>query len=224
MPDLDKNELLGLWLDDKLTEQQRAQFERLCSEDDDFASQVEMANLVSMQAESYQPQTVPDWQRDAAMQSSQKSSWWQWQGLPGLSFATSMVAIVMVLTGVNIQVADGAFTVRFGNQASMAQVEAEVSKQLTAFQTTQQQALNQYAQALQTQQLETNTQLTNYLLTSSRQERREDFAELIKFINEQRSDDQLFYARQLNKLESQIFADTPEGTWPGGKRINDLDE
>ena len=192
MPDLEKNELLGLWLDGKLTDSLREQFERLCSEDDDFASQVEMANMVSMQAESFQPAAVPDWQRDAAFASAEKRSWWDWQGLPGLSFATSMVAIFMVLTGVNVQVTDGAFTVRFGNQANTAQMEAEIAKQLATFQTNQQLALTEYAQALQTQQLEANTQLTNYLLTSSRQERREDFAELIKFVNQQRSDDQLF--------------------------------
>ena len=224
MPDLDKSELLALWLDDQLNDQQRAEFERLCAEDDAFAAQVEAANMVTMQAESYQPAAVPNWQRDAAFQQPEKKAWWQWQGLPGLSFATSMMAIVMVLTGVNVQVKDGAMTVQLGQPDTTPQVEALVAKQLADFQMNQQQALTSYAQALQTQQLEANTQLTNYLLTSSRQERREDFAELIKFVNQQRNDDQLFYARQLNKLQTQIFTDTDQNTWPDGKAITDLDE
>jgi hypothetical protein len=56
------------------------------------------------------------------------------------------------------------------------------------------------------QQMDASTQLTQYLLGASRKERREDFAELIKYVNEQRGDDQLFYARQLNKLQKDIYA------------------
>ncbi|AGH43645.1 hypothetical protein [Paraglaciecola psychrophila] len=33
-----------------------------------------------------------------------------------------------------------------------------------------------------------------------------EFAELIKYVNEQRSDDQLFYVYQLNKLQQDICA------------------
>jgi hypothetical protein len=61
---------------------------------------------------------------------------------------------------------------------------------------------------MQKQQLQTSTQLTEYLLTSNRQERREDFAELLKFVNQQRYDDQIFYARQLNDLQDEINIQT----------------
>jgi dTDP-D-glucose 4,6-dehydratase len=67
-------------------------------------------------------------------------------------------------------------------------------------------ALTNYTQTMQQQQMDTSTQLTQYLLGASRKERREDFAELIKYVNEQRGDDQLFYARQLNKLQQDIYA------------------
>jgi hypothetical protein len=204
MPNHDNTNLLGLWLDGKLSEQQRQEFEQRCIEDDAFASQVEAANMVAMQAEQYQSASVPDWNRSATFEAQQNAYWWQWQGLSSLSFASSMLAIVMVLSGMQVRVDDGALTVSFADKSSQ-QIEQLVNNKLAEFQQNQQLALVNYGQALQQQQLETSTQLTNYLLTSSRKERKEDFAELINFVNQQRGDDQLFYARQLNKLQQTIY-------------------
>ena len=207
MPEMNKADLLAAWLEGTLTDPQRVQFEALCSEDADFAKQVEGANLMLMEAESYQPEPVPAWDRESTFVAPEKSKWWQWQGMPAFSMGTSLVAIVMVLSGFQISVNDGAMTISFASQQSEAQLQAMVDEKLTSFQQNQQLALANYAQTMQQQQLDASTQLTNYLLQSSRQERREDFAELIKFINEQRSDDQMFFARQLNKLEKEIYAD-----------------
>lgn len=204
MPNYENADLLGLWLDGKLSEQQRQEFEQRCIEDEVFASQVEAANMVAMQAEQYQSETVPGWNRLATFETQQKSHWWQWQGLPSLSLATSLLAIVMVLSGMQVRVDEGALTISFADKSSQ-QIEQLVNARLAEFQQNQQLALVNYGQALQQQQLETSTQLTNYLLTSSRKERKEDFAELINFVNQQRGDDQLFYARQLNKLQQTIY-------------------
>ena len=65
---------------------------------------------------------------------------------------------------------------------------------------------SKYADAMAAQQRESSAQLTQYLLASGRQERREDFAEFVKFINQQRDDDQRFMARQLNHLKQEINA------------------
>lgn len=204
MPNYDNADLLGLWLEGSLSEQQRQAFEQRCIQDEAFASQVEAANMVAMQAQQYQSEAVPAWNRLTTFETQQKPHWWQWQGLPGLSLATSMVAIVMILSGVQVRVDDGALTISFADKSSQ-QIEQLVNARLAEFQQNQQLALVNYGQALQQQQLETSTQLTNYLLTSSRKERKEDFAELINFVNQQRGDDQLFYARQLNKLQQTIY-------------------
>jgi len=84
--------------------------------------------------------------------------------------------------------------------------------------------LTAFTQSLQEQQLSTSTQLTNYLLASSRQERKEDFGELIKFINEQRSDDQVYFARQLNQLQQEIYDAPGTSSWSDDTRADDLDE
>ena len=207
MPEMNKVDLLAAWLEGTLTDSQREQFEALCSEDKEFAEQVQGANHMLMEAESYQPASVPEWDRESTFAAPEKSKWWQWQGMPAFSLGTSLVAIVMVMSGFQISVHDGAMTISFTSQPSQAQIQAMVDEKLDTFQQNQQLALANYAQSIQQQQLDASTQLTNYLLASSRQERREDFAELIKFINEQRSDDQMFFARQLNKLEKEIYAD-----------------
>lgn len=205
MPNVDQTELLAAWLDGTLSDTQRQQFERLCSEDSDFAQQVESANTMMMQADDYENYEVPAWDRDSTFTQVNKAKWWQWQGLPSVSLATSMLAIVMVLTGMQIKVDDGAMTISFGSEHSNQAVARLVDEKIGEFQQNQQIALTNYAQTLQQQQLEASAQLTNYLLSSSRQERKEDFAELIKFINQQRSDDQTFYARQLNKFQQQMY-------------------
>ena len=198
--------LLGLWSEQQLNESQRQVFEQRCLEDSEFAKQVEMFNLLSMQSEHYQADDVPSWDRTSTFDMPEKAKWWQWQGLASLSFATSLCAIVMVLSGLQIHTDNGAMTISFAGKQSSQQIDKLVSDKLSEFQQTQQLALTNFTQNMQQQQLDTSSQLTQYLLGASRQERREDFAELIKYVNEQRGDDQLFYARQLNQLQQDINA------------------
>lgn len=208
--ELSNEQLLGLWVEQQLNEQQRNVFEQRCLDDKAFAKQVEMFNIFSMQSEHFQSDEVPSWDRSSTFNMPEKIKWWQWQGLPTLSFATSMLAIVMVLTGLQVRTDDGAMTISFAGkyreQRSEQAIDKLVDIKLSEFQKIQQLALTNTTQAMQQQQMDASTQLTQYLLGASRKERREDFAELIKYVNEQRGDDQLFYVRQLNKLQQDIYA------------------
>lgn len=203
---LSNEHLLGLWSEQKLTESQQHEFEQRCLQQEDFAKQVETYNIFALQSEHYHDDEVPNWDRESTFDMPQKAKWWQWQGLPTLSFATSMFAIVMVLTGLQVRMDDGAMTISFAGKQSTQEIDRLVNDRLVEFQQAQQVALTEYTQALGQQQMDTSAQLTQYLLGASRKERREDFAELIKYVNEQRGDDQLFYARQLNKLQQNIYA------------------
>jgi hypothetical protein len=196
-------QLLAAWLDGQLNEQQRLAFEQRCINDPEFAKQVETANLFNIQAQHFEQQDVPNWDRMATFGAAPKARWWQWTGLPAASLGLSALAIVMVLSGMQVKMEEGAMTISFAGKQSSAEIERLVNEKLESFEQKQQLALTHYRDAMQQQQLDTSTQLTQYLLTSSRQERREDFAELIKFINQQRSDDQLFYARQFNELQQE---------------------
>lgn len=202
---LSNQQLLALWAEQQLSKLQHDEFEQRCLQDADFAKQVASYNQFTALSDSYQTAEVPNWDRANTFTMPVKNKWWQWQGLASLSFATSMLAIVMVVSGLQIRMDDGAMTISFADKQSSQDVDRLVEARLAEFQQNQQLALTQYTQSMQQQQMDASTQLTQYLLVASRKERREDFAELIKYVNEQRGDDQLFFARQLNKLQQDIY-------------------
>ncbi len=204
--ELSNQQLFSLWVEQQLTEAQQQLFEQRCLHDLEFAQQVETYNLVAGQSEQYRQQAVPQWDRNSTFDMPQKTKWWQWQGLPSVSLAMSLCAIIMVISGFEIQVNNGALTISFSSQSTSRQIDQLVEERLATFEQAQQLALTEYSQSIRQQQMDASAQLTQYLLTASRQERREDFAELIKYVNEQRGDDQLFYARQLNQLQQNIYA------------------
>ncbi|GAB3028025.1 hypothetical protein [Bowmanella dokdonensis] len=204
----EKETLFALWLEDDLNDEQLAEFRQLCADDDEFAARVALGRDMQHQAKHYQQAEVPRWVPPAIGAQSRSGSPWGWAGFAPLSFATSLLAIVMVLLRVEVQVQNNALTLSFAGQGRQAEIEQAVAAQLDDFRQQQQVALVDYARDLRDQQQQANTQLASYLLTSSRTERREDFAELIKFVNQQRADDQVFYARQLNKLEQELYSNT----------------
>ncbi|MGS2720704.1 hypothetical protein [Paraglaciecola aestuariivivens] len=209
---ISNQELLSLWIEQQLNEQQQQMFEQRCLQDSDFAKQVESYTLFASQSEQYSEQNVPNWDADKTFDMPEKVKWWQWQGLPSLSLATSLCAIVMVLSGFQVKVDNGEMTISFASKQSSHEIDSLVNQRLAEFEQAQQLALTAYTQAIGKQQMDANAQLTQYLLSASRKERREDFAELIKYVNEQRGDDQLFYARQLNQLQQNLYAQpTPIG-------------
>lgn len=216
--DISDEQLFGDWLDGSLTDAQRQTFEQRCVDDESFAKKVETANMFTMQAEHYQGQDAPEWNRASTFDQPEKAKWWQWQGMATLSFATSMCAIVMVLTGLQVKMDQGAMTISFAGKHSQQEIDKLVDDRLVEFEKAQQVALTTYTQSIQQQQMDASTQLTQYLLGASRKERREDFAELIKYVNEQRGDDQVFFARQLNKLQQDIYAQPAS---PGASNINE---
>lgn len=224
MHDLDKAELLSAWLEGTLSDTQRIEFERLCIEDKEFAQSVEATNNIAMQAHDYQNARVPDWNREATFTASEQPKWWQMQWLPVTSMAMSVLAIAMVISGFQIRTHDGEMTISFNQFADSQKVEQLVAARLTEFKAEQQQVLSTYAQTLQQQQLDASTQLTNYLLASSRQERREDFGEFIKFINDQRNEDQIYYAKQLNKLQQDMYTNPTDAKWVPTPSIGDVNE
>ena len=187
---------------------QQSEFEQLCINDAEFAEQVEKAKYIGLVSDTSTELAPPDWDKTASFTFASEIPWWQWQAMPVAALSFSIAAMLMVVTGFNISVENGRASIGFGTDVPGAQIEALVQSQLDDYQQSNQALLAQYVDSMQRQQLQTSTQLSQYLLTSSRQERREDFAELIKFVNQQRYDDQLFYARQLNDLQQDINLQT----------------
>lgn len=217
MSKLEQELLLAKWMEDNLSDDEQVQFETLCKGDANFAERVAVAGKLDFMSSDFQDVEVPDWDRGGMFEQPEKQKWWQWGGLSALSFATSMAAILMVTLRMEITTHDGAMTISFAGAANQKMVETLVSDKIAEFQQSQSALIADNNKHLQQQQMDMNTQLANYLLTTSRSERREDFAEFIKFVNEQRSDDQVFYARQLNNLKEDFVANSDAAGWaPNG--------
>ena len=169
---------------------------------------MEHANYIGLLSDTSQELTPPVWNKNEHFEFTNKVPWWQWQAMPVAAFACSIVALLMVATGFNINIENGRASFGFGSDVPTQQIEALVQARMDDYLRSNQALLTQYVDSMQKQQLQTSTQLTEYLLTSNRQERREDFAELLKFVNQQRYDDQIFYARQLNDLQDEINIQT----------------
>ncbi|RDV28155.1 hypothetical protein DXV75_04115 [Alteromonas aestuariivivens] len=206
MSDSKQQVLISKWLDQQLTEDERNEFEYLCLHDAAFAGLVETASRIAMGAEQFEQLSVPDWNKSATFLSDDAPRWWQWQGLPIASMTMSLVAMVMVVSGFHVEVSGSKLSMGFARVPDADAVAAIVDTRLETYQQSSQTLLTQYLDALNTQQQQNSAQLTQYLLSSSRKERREDFAELVKFINQQRTDDQRFVARQINHLQQEISA------------------
>ncbi|GGW81321.1 hypothetical protein [Alteromonas halophila] len=206
MTENDKHTLLAAWLEDSLTQAQRKAFEQLCTEDADFALRVEMAGRCFSATESFTAPAPPAWNKSATFTDNASPRWYQWQGLPVASMAMSVLALVMVITGFRVEVSDSRLSLGFSERLDAQEVAALVEDRVDAYKQANQAVFRDYADALASQQRQSSAELTEYLLASSRKERREDFAELVKFINQQRSDDQQFYARQLHNLQQDVSA------------------
>lgn len=211
----DKSLLLAAWLEGNLDTNQQAAFERLRMSDTEFAQRVAACEQMQTLAQGYTEYDVPKWDMESTFSAGlskqhEARPWWQWQGLPWLSLATSMVAILMVTLNVQVQIKDDVLLIGFANSFSEAQIASLVDERMQDIDKQNTQRLALYQQQLQQQQQQFSTQLADYILTSNRSERKEDFAELIKYVNQQRSDDQIYYASQLSLLEANLNQGTFE--------------
>lgn len=215
MSDLNKAKqaLFMKWTESELTDQEQQQFEKFCVEDDDFADKVAVHGRIQQMSEHFDMQEVPDWNRSAGFSNSEASPWWQWKGLPALSFATSFVAILLVTLKLEVAVNDGSMTISFAGAAQQQQIEQLVNERIAEYAALQNSKFEEQAELLHKNQMQMNNQLASYVLATSRTERREDFAELIKHVNEQREDDQVFYARQINRLKTDFSAHSRQPDW-----------
>ena len=204
--ELTNKELFAKWLDNQLSKQERLIFEKRCIDDPDFSAKVETANRVAFDAQNAESFAPPAWDKSqtiAFSRAPQNTSWHWW---PMSSMAMSLLAIVFVVSGFQIRTNDSNLQMGFNLSPSTQDIATLIDDKIADYQATNQTLMAQYIDALQTQNTQSRTELTRFVLETSREERREDFADLIKFINEQRDDDQRFYARQLNKLESEFYS------------------
>ena len=98
-PDHTNEALIIAWVNNSLTQEQKATFSKKYAQDSVFAAAADNASALAGCASEFVAPPVPDWNKAQLFPAQDKSSWFQWQGFPALACALSAVAIVLVFTG-----------------------------------------------------------------------------------------------------------------------------
>jgi len=200
------------WIDGKMSEEQSMNFEKdysaesVSEQDKIWQERLFTANSVGHHAEMMPQKEVPHWDRGSGF-SSESKSWWQWSGLPALSMAMSVFAVALVLFKVELIVQPEGILLSFAGSANVnqeQQLSDMVDLKLKEFASEQQVVLANYAADIKVKQQDSNLQLASYILSTSRQERKEDINDFIGYINDQRKDEQLNQKIKFQQLERAI--------------------
>ena len=119
--------------------------------------------------------------------------------------------MTLVLFKVEVVVQEEGFMLSFAgsHQANQQQqMNQLIDQKLQSFASEQQVILANYASDIKVKQQESNLQLASYIMGASRQERKEDMSEFIKYINEQRADDKFDQQMQLQRLQQTMQIQT----------------
>ncbi|MDT0603389.1 hypothetical protein [Thalassotalea castellviae] len=208
--DTDLEQNFAQWLARKTSDKNKqiddVEFEQDSQWHDRMATVNKLAHYVDIANEH----NVPHWDRGSTF-TSDKKPWWQWSALPAMSFAFSCFAIALVLLKVELIVKPEGVMLSFADnyqashQASQDERIAQlVDQKLQAFASEQQVILANYAADIKVKQQESNLQLASYVIGASRQERKEDLSDFIKYINEQRADEQFQQKMKFKELEQTI--------------------
>jgi hypothetical protein len=207
------------WLDGKTVEREN---EQNGHDDEQLEGYFETSLWLKHQAEYFEEQPVPEWDRGATFnpgihKSEAKRDWLSWLRVPpGVSMAMSVAAILMVLFRVEIHFGDNGLLLTFAGD-SARQTQLMMDEKLREFGRDQQIIMANYVDDIQTQQRDGITQLATYLVDTSRQERKEDMHELVSFLNVQRDDDLSLQQLQLNNV---IYNINQQTVRPSLKRVS----
>lgn len=212
--------LFGQWAENSLTEDEQRAFEQLCRDNADFAARIAQFESLEALANQYTDAEVPQWHPEStlvpqvgSLQSKEKTGrWWQ-SALSLTSLAASFAAVLMVTTNLRIEMNNDGVFIGTANSYTDKEIQTLVNSALEKHQQGQREQLQLYAQELRQQQQQFSEQLSSYVLSANRQERKQDFAELIKYVNEQRSDDQVYFARQINQIQDDLDTRLPAVPW-----------
>ena len=166
----------------------------------------EMAQHLMHHAEVTPDEKVPAWDREATFESDKKP-WWQWSGLPAMSFAFSLFAIGLVVFKVELVVQDSGVLLSFAGSHQKTQtqdIEQMIDNRLQQFANEQQVILANMTADLREKQQDSNLQLASYIMGASRQERKEDFTDFINYINDQRAEDKFDQNMQMKQIQQTL--------------------
>ncbi len=185
--------------------------------DKEWQQRAAFAEKIAEQANLEKEHDVPNWHREAAFEqySSQgqiepsNKPWWQGLlsgqglGIAALACSVSVIAIVGIFLNNNTGLDQQAIASLVKKQVA-EQLDVEVNRKLREFANEQQVILANYKAELSARQESNNLQLAGYVISSARNERKEDLADFVNFINAQRKDEQLAQKIKFQQLEQAI--------------------
>lgn len=200
-----QEQLFEQWLSGDLDSKQHQRAEQELSKDALWQERMNSARHIDFLASTKEPVQVPNWDRGTTY-TTDKSSWWNWQGLPAMSMAFSCLALVLVIFKVEVVVNDSGLLVNFGGQVEQEQQQVVklVDDKLAQFAQEQALLLANFSVEQANMQQQGNLQLATYILDTSRQERKEDISDFVTYINQQRKDDQVLHRIRYRQLEQAI--------------------
>jgi hypothetical protein len=204
--DSDLEQKFSTWVEEKTKQNNHQVNDEQFVDEKLWQERATTANYVAHQADVSEEHDVPKWDRSSTFETDIQP-WWQWRALPAMSFAFSCFAIALVLLKVELVIKPEGMMLSFaGNQQAIedSRVAELVDQKLQAFSNEQQLVLDNYATDIQVKQQDSNLQLASYVMGASRQERKEDMTDFIKYINEQREDQQFDQNMKFKQLENAI--------------------
>lgn len=208
--DTDLEQKFAQWLAEKTSQKNKQIDEIEFEHDSQWQERIETASKLAHHVDVSTEYEVPHWDWASTFESDKKP-WWQWSALPAMSFAFSCFAIALVLLKVELIVKPEGVTLSFADNYQKNYQENQddkiaqlVDQKLQTFASEQQVILANYAADIKVKQQESNLQLATYVLGASRQERKEDMTDFIKYINEQRADEQFEQTMKFKELEQAI--------------------
>jgi hypothetical protein len=208
--DHDLEQKFANWLEEKTSQKNNQVNEEHFDKESEWQHRMSTASHLAHQVDVSPEYDVPQWDRASTFESDKKP-WWQWSVLPVISLAFSCFAIALVLLKVELIVKPEGVMLSFaGNYQESLQVSQDdkvaqlIDQKLQVFASEQQVILANYAADIKVKQQESNLQLASYVIGASRQERKEDMTDFIKYINEQRADEQFEQKMKFKELEQAI--------------------
>lgn len=185
--------------------------------DKELQKRAAFAEKIAEQVSLEKEHDVPNWHREAAFEQyasqeqikASNESWWQGLlsgqgfGIAALACSVSVVAIVSVFLNNNTGLDQQAIAALVKEQVA-EQLDVEVNRKLREFANEQQVILANYKAELSERQESNNLQLAGYVISSARNERKEDLADFVNFFNAQRKDEQLAQKIKFQQLEQAI--------------------
>lgn len=159
-----------------------------------MAVHVEMLELADSMSQSVE---VPQWRKDKGFeQYLAKPSWWQNQGTSLVALSFSIFACLIMLFDVRLVNTNNGRELVINDQSQQSWLE----QQFVQLAEQNNQFINSRMDDLIAKQQDDTAQLASYLVANSRLERKEDIADVVRVIQQQRQDDMRYLRQQFSDV------------------------